>query len=305
MTNNKLKIAFIGLGNMGGPMAYNLLKAGHQVSVFDLLQSAVDELAAAGARAASSASDAVTGVNVVVSMLPAGKHVEALYLGGVGQEDGLQAHLPQGTLVIDSSTIDAGTSQKVAKQLAEKGIAFIDAPVSGGVGGATAGTLTFIVGGEKADYEQALPVLEAMGKNIFHAGGHGAGQVAKICNNMLLSVLMVGTSEALQMGIDNGLDPKVMSDIMLQSSGRNWTLELYNPCPDVLPNVPSSNDYQGGFMVDLMKKDLGLAMDTGLKSQSSMPMGALAQSLYAIHSMQGNGKRDFSSIFEMFSQTKE
>lgn len=301
MANDKLSIAFIGLGNMGGPMAHNLLKAGHKISVFDLLQSAVDKLAVDGARAASSAVDAVQGANMVISMLPASKHVEALYLG----DDGLQQHLDDGTLVIDSSTIDAGTSQKVARQLAEKSIAFIDAPVSGGVGGATAGTLTFIVGGEKTDYGRALPVLEAMGKNIFHAGGHGAGQIAKICNNMLLSVLMVGTSEALQMGIANGLDPKVMSDIMLQSSGRNWTLELYNPCPGVLPNVPSSNDYQGGFMVDLMKKDLGLAMDTGLKSQSSTPMGALAQSLYAIHAMQGNGKRDFSSIFEMFSQTKD
>jgi 3-hydroxyisobutyrate dehydrogenase len=305
MANDKPNIAFIGLGNMGGPMAHNLLKTGHKVSVFDLLQSAVDGLAADGARAASSAVDAVQGADMVISMLPAGKHVEALYLGTDGVENGLEQHLAKGTLVIDSSTIDAGTSQKVAQQLAEKGIAFIDAPVSGGVGGATAGTLTFIVGGEKADYQRALPFLEAMGKNIFHAGGHGAGQIAKICNNMLLSVLMVGTSEALQMGIDNGLDPKVMSDIMLQSSGRNWTLELYNPCPDVLPNVPSSNNYQGGFMVDLMKKDLGLAMDTGLKSQSSTPMGALAQSLYAIHSMQGNGSRDFSSIFEMFSQTKD
>ena len=305
MNNDKLNIAFIGLGNMGGPMAHNLLKTGHKVSVFDLVQSTVDELAADGARAASSALDAVQGANMVISMLPAGKHVEALYLGDSGQENGLEQHLASGTLVIDSSTIDAATSQKVARQLAEKGIGFIDAPVSGGVAGAAAGTLTFIVGGEKSDYERALPILESMGKNIFHAGGPGAGQIAKICNNMLLSVLMVGTSEALQMGIDNGLDPKVMSDIMLQSSGRNWTLELYNPCPGVLPKAPSSNDYQGGFLVDLMKKDLGLAMDTGIKSQSSMPMGALAQSLYAIHSMQGNGQRDFSSIFEMFSKRKD
>jgi 3-hydroxyisobutyrate dehydrogenase len=234
-------------------------------------------------------------------MLPAGKHVESLYVG----ENGLIKRLQKGALVIDSSTIDAATSKAVARQLAEKNIHFIDAPVSGGVGGATAGTLTFIVGGKERDYATALPILQAMGKNIFHAGDHGAGQVAKICNNMLLSVLMLGTSEALQMAIDNGLDPKVMSDIMLQSSGRNWTLELYNPCPDVMPNVPSSNDYQGGFMVDLMKKDLGLAMDTGLKSQSSTPMGALAQSLYSIHSMQGNGQLDFSSIFNLFSKQEK
>ena len=266
-------IGFIGLGNMGGPMALNLVSAGHKVTVFDLVPDAVKTLTDAGASAAATANEAVTGADFVISMLPASKHVVSVYLG----ENGLINDLNPGTLVIDSSTIDAATSQHVAKALAEKQIDFVDAPVSGGVGGAKAGTLTFIVGGEQADYERAKPILEAMGKNIFHAGGHGAGQIAKICNNMLLSVLMVGTSEALQMAIDNGLDPKVMSDIMLQSSGRNWTLELYNPCPDVMDNVPSSNQYQGGFMVDLMKKDLGLAMDTALKSHSSTPMGALAR----------------------------
>jgi 3-hydroxyisobutyrate dehydrogenase len=291
-------IAFIGLGNMGGPMAHNLLKAGHQVCGFDLVEASLVTLVAEGGKQASSAIEAVKGADIVISMLPAGKHVLSLYLG----EQGLIDHLSADTLVIDSSTIDAGTAQQVGKALAEKGLAFIDAPVSGGVGGATAGTLTFIVGGSAEHFAKAKPVLENMGKNIFHAGEVGAGQIAKICNNMLLSVLMVGTSEALQMAIDNGLDPKVMSDIMLQSSGRNWTLELYNPCPNVMENVPSSKGYQGGFMVDLMKKDLGLAIDTALKSQSSTPMGALAQSLYALHSIQGNGGRDFSSIFEMFSK---
>lgn len=301
MDKLQTKIAFIGLGNMGGPMAHNLLKAGFEVCVFDLVQAVMDNLEQAGAKQAQSASDAVQGANVVISMLPAGKHVESLYIG----ENGLINQLKAGTLVIDSSTIDASTSKLVARQLAEKNIRFIDAPVSGGVGGATAGTLTFIVGATEQDYSRALPILQVMGKNIFHAGEVGAGQVAKICNNMLLSVLMLGTSEALQMAIDNGLDPKVMSDIMLQSSGRNWTLELYNPCPDVMPNVPSSKNYQGGFMVDLMKKDLGLAMDTGLKSQSSTPMGALAQSLYNIHSQQGNGQLDFSSIFNLFSKQEK
>jgi len=301
MHNQHPKIAFIGLGNMGAPMAHNLLQGGYSVAVFDLVQNAMDNLEKAGATQALSAADVVKGADVVISMLPAGKHVESLYL----DKDGLINHLKAEALVIDSSTIDAATSKMVASKLAEKNIHFIDAPVSGGVGGATAGTLTFIVGGKALDYATALPILQAMGKNIFHAGDHGAGQVAKICNNMLLSVLMLGTSEALQMAIDNGLDPKVMSDIMLQSSGRNWTLELYNPCPDVMPNVPSSNDYQGGFMVDLMKKDLGLAMDTGLKSQSATPMGALAQSLYSIHSQQGNGQLDFSSIFNLFSKQEK
>jgi 3-hydroxyisobutyrate dehydrogenase len=261
----------------------------------------MDDLEQAGASQANSAGEAVKGAGVVISMLPAGKHVSSLY----AIENGIGAQLEASSLVIDCSTIDAATSKAVAEKLAAKNVHFIDAPVSGGVGGATAGTLTFIVGGSESNYARALPVLQAMGKNIFHAGDVGAGQVAKICNNMLLSVLMLGTSEALQMGIDNGLDPKVMSDIMLQSSGRNWTLELYNPCPNVLPNVPSSNAYQGGFMVDLMKKDLGLAMDTGLKSQSSTPMGALAQSLYTIHSQQGNGQLDFSSIFNLFSKQEK
>ncbi|MCC2615832.1 3-hydroxyisobutyrate dehydrogenase [Aestuariibacter halophilus] len=294
-------ITFIGLGNMGGPMASNLLKADHDVCVFDLNPAAVKELTGQGARSADSLQSAVKGSDVVISMLPASKHVKSVYLG----EDGLVHHMAKNTLVIDSSTIDADTAKAVGSALADAGMRFIDAPVSGGVGGAKAGTLTFIVGGEHADFAAAQPILSAMGQNIFHAGGVGAGQIAKICNNMLLSVLMVGTSEALQMAIDNGLDPAVASDIMLQSSGCNWTLQKYNPCPGVMEGVPSSNGYQGGFMVDLMKKDLGLAMDTAKHSGSATPMGALAQSLYTLHSGQGNGKRDFSSIFELFNHTKE
>jgi 3-hydroxyisobutyrate dehydrogenase len=231
-------------------------------------------------------------------MLPAGKHVESLYLGG----NGLINHIKAGALVIDSSTIDKATVVKVATGLLAKGINFIDAPVSGGVGGATAGTLSFMVGGSEADFATAKPVLDNMGKNIFLAGSHGAGQVAKVCNNMLLAILMSGTAEALQLGISNGLDPKVLSEIMLQSSGRNWTLEVYNPCPDVLENVPSSNNYEGGFMVDLMAKDLGLAMDTAVQSQSSTPMGALARNLFAMHAIAGNGSKDFSSIFNMYQK---
>ncbi|MDC0602606.1 3-hydroxyisobutyrate dehydrogenase [Aliiglaciecola sp.] len=294
-------IAFIGLGNMGGPMAANLIQSGHKVTVFDLSESAMSTLVEQGAQQANTAADAVKHADVVVSMLPAGKHVESLYLD---DSNGLKHVMGAGTLVIDSSTIDSATAQRVGKYLNAAGFGFVDAPVSGGVAGAAAGTLTFIVGGCHNHFEQAKPILENMGKNIFHAGEVGAGQVAKICNNMLLSVLMAGTSEALQLAIDNGLDPAVMSDIMLQSSGRNWTLELYNPCPDVMPNVPSSNDYKGGFMVDLMRKDLGLAMETSLQSQSTTPMGALAQSLFSFHSANGHGQKDFSSIFEMFSKNK-
>ncbi|WP_448211231.1 3-hydroxyisobutyrate dehydrogenase [Colwellia sp. MEBiC06753] len=292
------KIAFIGLGNMGGPMAINLIKAKHDVCVYDLSAQAVIDVVEHGASTGVSAQETVQGADVIISMLPAGKHVEAVYLG----EDGLINHIKANALVIDSSTIDAATSIKVGAALKEKSIEFIDAPVSGGVGGAKAGTLSFMVGGSAENFANAKPILENMGKNIFHAGDHGAGQVAKVCNNMLLSVLMVGTSEALQLGIANGLDPKVLSEIMSKSSGSNWTLDVYNPCPDVMEGVPSSNDYNGGFMVDLMAKDLGLAMDTAVSSQSSTPMGALARSLYAMHAGAGNGKKDFSSIFNLFNK---
>ncbi len=292
-------IAFIGLGNMGGPMAINLINAGHQVCVFDLSATAVEQIVAKGARTKESAAECVKDAQFIISMLPAGKHVDGAFLSA---ETGLINYIAEGSLVIDSSTIDAATSRKVASALANKGINFVDAPVSGGVGGAIAGTLSFMVGGSTKEFSSAEPILSSMGKNIFHAGEHGAGQVAKACNNMLLSVLMIGTSEALQLGIANGLDPKVLSNIMSKSSGSNWTLDVYNPCPDVMENVPSSNDYQGGFMVDLMAKDLGLAMETALASQSSTPMGALTRNLFAMHAAAGNGSKDFSSIFNLFNK---
>lgn len=294
------KISFIGLGNMGGPMALNLLNANYQVCVFDLVPESVQQLVAKGATTAVSAKQAAIDADIVISMLPAGAHVRSLYAG----EEGLSQVLSADSLVIDCSTIDVESVRSVAEHLATKNIRFIDAPVSGGVSGAQAGTLTFIVGGDVVDVEHAKPVLAAMGKNIFHAGEQGAGQIAKICNNMLLSVLMTGTSEALQMAINNGLDPTVMSQIMLQSSGRNWTLEVYNPCPNIIDSVPSSNNYEGGFMVDLMNKDLALAMQCAAQSQSSVPMGTQAQNLYKQHSQQGNGQLDFSSIFKMFSNTE-
>lgn len=303
MTN----VAFIGLGNMGGPMAANLVKAGLQVTVFDLMPAAVAGLVELGANSAASANDAAKGADVVITMLPAGKHVRSLYLGNkeLGNKElgdlGLLDVVPKHCLLIDSSTIDAATAQLVGKQAKEQGLAFMDAPVSGGTAGAAAGTLTFICGGSDKAYELAQEVLGIMGGNIFHAGDIGAGQIAKICNNMLLSVLMVGTSESLQLGIDNGLDPKVLSDIMKVSSGGNWTLEKYNPCPNVMDTVPSSKGYQGGFMVDLMVKDLGLSQEAALASNSSTPMGALARSMYVNHARQGHGKLDFSSIFEQFA----
>lgn len=292
-----MHIAFIGLGHMGGPMAVNLQKAGHSVAAFDLSQPACDKFAAAGLTIAASAEAAVQGAEVVISMLPASRHVQALYLGAAG-EGGLLAHIAPGTLVIDSSTIAAATSQQVGHAANAAGMDFIDAPVSGGTGGAIAGTLTFMVGASHAQLERARPVLEKMGSNIFHAGNVGAGQTAKICNNMLLGILMIGTSEAIALGVANGLDPQVLSEIMRRSSGGNWALEKYNPWPGVQENAPSSKQYAGGFGTDLMLKDLGLAQENAGAVQAATPLGALARSLYAMHSMAGHGGLDFSSIVQ-------
>ncbi|MGP8305513.1 3-hydroxyisobutyrate dehydrogenase [Vibrio sp. YIC-376] len=295
------KIAFIGLGNMGAPMAKNLLKAGLNVEVFDLNPNAVAELTALGASSADSVKQTVQGASVVVTMLPASQHVNSVYLG----QEGILESVETGTLLIDSSTIDPATARSVGEKAQQLGISFVDAPVSGGVAGASAGTLTFIVGGTQENFVQAKAVLGHMGKNIFHAGEAGAGQVAKICNNMMLGILMSGTCEALNLGIENGLDPKVLSDIMLQSSGRNWALELYNPCPGVMENAPASNGYQGGFMSQLMAKDLGLAMEAAVASQTSTPMGSLARNLFNFNNGQGNGQKDFSSLFEFYQKQNQ
>ena len=233
-------VAFIGLGNMGGPMAVNLVKAGHSVTVFDLSAAACEQLREAGAAVADSAAAAVAGVDYVISMLPAGKHVAATYLG----DEGLLALLDASTTVLDCSTIDAATAREVGQSAAGLGIGFMDAPVSGGVAAAAAGTLAFMCGGDADTFVRAKQILADMGKNIFHAGPAGAGQVAKGCNNMLLAIHMIGSCEALEMGVRNGLDPKVLSEIMLASSGRNWSLEVYNPYPGVMPTAPASNAYR-------------------------------------------------------------
>ena len=289
-------IGFIGLGNMGGPMAKNLLKSGHTVYAFDLSQAALDEVVNAGGVAASSAAQACEKAEVVISMLPAGKHVQSVYQG----EDGLLAQLADGVLVLDASTIDAGTACEVGSAAAERGIDFMDTPGSGGVAAAQAGTLAFMCGGSTEAFARARPILEAMGngEKIFHAGPAGAGQVAKAANNMLLAIHMIGTCEALSMGAAHGLEPAVLSDIMKASSGNNWSLQVYNPWPDVMPDVPSSKDYQPGFMVDLMVKDLGLANEVADDADIKNTMGKLALSLYCDHQEQGNGQRDFSSILE-------
>jgi 3-hydroxyisobutyrate dehydrogenase len=287
------KIAFIGLGNMGLGMAINLVKAGNEVQVFDLVEKQMDKAVEYGAIAAKSAAQACTNVDCVVSMLPAGQHVKQLY------SDIVDAVKPN-TLFIDCSTIDACDARALHSNLLQHKHRFVDAPVSGGVAGASAGTLTFIIGGDDQVVAQATKILQAMGSKCFHAGEVGAGQVAKICNNMLLAILMTGTSEALKLAIDNGLDPKVMSQIMQESSGNNWALQKYNPVPNVMENVPSSNNYEGGFGVNLMNKELQLAMNAAGANQSVVPMGSLAKSMYQLHALKGNGTKDFSSIYEAY-----
>ncbi len=293
------KVAFFGLGNMGGPMAANLVKAGFEVCAFDLVPASVEKAVADGCSAASSEKDAVAGADFVVTMLPNGAIAEALYIDGAGLLDLVESS----AVLIDCSTVAASSSRRIGAEAKQRNIRAIDAPVSGGVAGAAAGTLAFMCGGEAADVEAAKEVLKHMGANIFHAGPSGAGQVAKACNNMLLAVHMIGTAEALQLGVNNGLDPKTLSEIMLKSSGCNWSLEKYNPYPGVMEGVPASRNYSGGFMVKLMQKDLGLAMEAALASKSATPMGALASNLYNLYANTGdkdNSDLDFSSIQRFF-----
>lgn len=285
------RIGFVGLGNMGAPMARNLLAAGHDVKIFDLVAQAMDGVP--GGKRQTSAGACATDVDIFISMLPAGRHVRDLYLG----EDGVIAQAKAGTLLIDCSTIDPETARVVSAAAAERKLDMLDAPVSGGTAGAEAGTLTFMVGGSVDAVARARAVLDAMAKNVFHAGDSGAGQTAKVCNNMLLAVLMAGTAEALALGVDNGLDPAVLSEIMKQSSGGNWSLNVYNPYPGVMDGVPASRSYQGGFLVDLMTKDLGLAMEAAQMSRSSVPLGSLAKNLFQLHEQINQaGRLDFSSI---------
>ena len=290
-------IAFIGLGHMGGPMAVNLHRAGHRVTAFDLDADALARAREQGVRTAASAAEAAEGAAVVVSMLPASRHVEALYLG----DDALLGRLAAGTLVIDCSTIAPASAQKVAREAAARGHAMLDAPVSGGTAGAAAGTLTFIVGGDAAVLERARPVLQAMGKNVFHMGGAGAGQVAKLCNNMALGVIMAVTGEAIALGAAHGLDARVLSQMMAVSTGRSWATEACNPWPGVLENAPASRGYTGGFGSDLMLKDMGLAVEAALGVGATIPLGEVARNLYAMNRQAGRGGLDFSSVVKVLT----
>ena len=286
------KIGFIGLGNMGEPMAANLVKAGFDVIGFDLIEEAKKKAEQNGIQIAEDAVSASENVDALISMLPASEHVESLYLG----EEGLLSKLDKTVLIIDSSTIAPDSAIKVANQAKDLELSMIDAPVSGGVVGAQESKLTFIVGGAENNVERARPLLEKMGSNIFHAGSNGAGQVAKVCNNMLLAIHMCGTAEAIALGVKNGLDASVLSEIMRKSSGGNWSLEVYNPYPGVMSTAPASRNYEGGFLNKLMAKDLGLAKEASESTNSETPMGDLARKLYQDLINQGYEDLDFSSI---------
>jgi len=293
-----MKIGFVGLGHMGAPMARNLLKAGHALMVYDVVQRNVDALKAAGAGAARSAARAADEAELVITMLPSSPHVKTVYLGS----DGVLAGVAPGVTLIDSSTIDPHTAREVAVLAAQHGNPMADAPVSGGTGGAEAGTLTFMVGGDAGVFEKIAPVLRHMGKNIVHCGESGTGQVAKICNNLLLGITMIGVSEAMNLGAALGIDAKVLAGIINTSSGRCWSSDTYNPYPGVMENVPAARGYTGGFGADLMLKDLGLAVDAAKLSKQPVVLGALAQQLYQMLSAQGAGGQDFSAIINLYKQ---
>lgn len=287
-----MKIGFIGLGNMGNPMARNLVKNGHAVRGYDVVPALLDKAAAQGVARATSVSDCVAGCEVVITMLPSSPHVRSVYEG----EGGVLSSAKPGMLLIDSSTIDPLTAREVAFDARAKSLAMVDAPVSGGTGGAEAGTLTFMVGGETRDFEAAKPLLACMGRNIVHCGGSGNGQVAKICNNMMLAVEMIATSEGMTLAAKLGMDPKVFAGIVNTSSGRCWSSDTYNPYPGVLEGVPASRGFTGGFGADLMLKDLTLVTEAAKSARVPVLLGAVAQQVYQKHSADGHGGKDFSSV---------
>jgi 3-hydroxyisobutyrate dehydrogenase len=288
------KIGFIGLGNMGGPMAVNLVKAGHEVAGFDMAEAALAALAQAGGKRAGSVAEAARGREIVVTMLPAGPHVREVYTGA----NGILASAAPETLLVDCSTIDVESARAVAKAAAEKGFAMLDAPVSGGTGGAAAGTLTFMVGGEADAFARAEPVLQQMGKTIVHAGPAGNGQAAKICNNMILGISMVAVCEGFALAEKLGLDAQKLFDISSKSSGQCWSLTNYCPVPGPVPAAPSNRGYQPGFTADMMLKDLKLAQQAAQGAGAPTPLGAAAASLYGLLVQAGLGPSDFSVMAE-------
>ena len=287
-----MKIAFIGLGNMGGGMAANLVKAGHKVNAFDLSADALARAQENGCATFTSVREAVDGVDAVVSMLPNGSIVDSVF------ENDVLGHAPTGAVLLDCSTIDVDTARKVTADAVAAGYDMVDAPVSGGIAAANGGTLTFMVGGTDTAFARAEPILSAMGKAVIHAGGSGAGQAAKICNNMLLGASMIATCETFAMAEKLGLDLQTFYDISSKASGQNWSMTSYCPVPGVGPTSPADNDYQGGFATALMLKDLKLAMEAAQSVNADVPMGARAAELYAQFDAAGKGGMDFSAIIQ-------
>jgi len=285
-------IGFIGLGNMGGPMAANLVKAGHTVRGFDLSPASLDLAREAGIAVAASALDAVKGADVVVTMLPAGRHVIEVWTQ-------LAEAVPAGTLLIDSSTVDVESARRAHALAQGRGCLSVDAPVSGGTGGAKAGTLTFMAGGSGEAFGQAEPLLKAMGKNVFHCGEAGAGQAAKICNNMILGISMIGVCEAFALGEKLGLSHEALYDVASVSSGQCWSLTTYCPVPGPVPTSPANNEYKPGFAAALMLKDLRLAQAAAIAAGASTPLGAEAAQIYGLFEGLGHGGEDFSAIIRM------
>ena len=288
-------IGFIGLGNMGGPMAANLAKAGFAVTAFDLSADAVAKAIEAGCSKAASVADAVKGADIVVSMLPAGKPVRDVYTA----DDGVIANAKKGALFIDSSTIDVASARAVIEAATGAGFAMVDAPVSGGVAAATAGTLTFMVGGEDDAFARAKAALDKMGKNIFHAGPAGNGQVAKICNNMLLGITMIATCEAFNLAEKLGLDAQTFFDISSTASGQSWSMTSYCPAPGPVPNAPSNRDYQPGFAAGMMLKDMRLAQEAAHAARAATPLGAQSEAIYALMEAAGKDNLDFSGVMKL------
>ncbi|KTB62033.1 3-hydroxyisobutyrate dehydrogenase [Pseudomonas viridiflava ICMP 13104] len=294
-----MNIAFIGLGNMGAPMARNLIKAGHHLQLFDLNKNVLSEFAELGAQISDSPRQAAEGSGLVITMLPAAAHVRSVYL----DDDGVLNGIASGVPAVDCSTIDPQTIRDIAAIAAQQHVVLGDAPVSGGTGGAHAGTLTFMVGGSAQHFAVLKPVLEQMGRNIVHCGDVGTGQIAKICNNMLLAISMIGVSESMALGNALGIDTEVLASIINTSTGRCWSSEAYNPWPGIVETAPASRGYSGGFGAELMLKDLGLATEAARSAHQPVILGAVAQQLYQAMSLRGDGGKDFSAIIEGYRKT--
>jgi 3-hydroxyisobutyrate dehydrogenase len=296
-----MKVGFIGTGTMGQPMLANLVKKGFEVVAFDVVPGALAAAVRLGAGRAGSAGEAAANCDLVITMLPSSANVEAAYLG----EGGIIESAPAGRLCVDMSTIDPGTSQRVAARLKERGLRFLDAPVSGGVGGATAGTLAIMVGGDAGDLEEARPALAAMGGNIIHVGAVGSGEVAKLCNNLISGSALIAVAEAFRIGEAFAVDPQILTNVIAKSSGATWVMEHMHPVPGIVDSAASSRQYAPGFMTDLMAKDLALAVNAAREKRVPVAVAAAAQQLYRMASSHGLGREDFSSVYKFLKPSSD